>query len=315
MADFSPPAIAAFSKVLQEIPPEWIARQRIIRRLLYVDKLERFVPAKLLAEGVGKLLEEMSQPRHPTVLFMDRAGSGDGARAAADLMPLLGQRWPGAVFIHVSFATPSQGLGALVRSVLVHAGTENGVNVHVVAYNRPAEGLKLFYDEADAIVKECNLVITFSPGGAAGLKGAKQMSVEDLLLMRSHLAVLSFPDPESIVGVIPSFLQTVKDEPALDSIRFWVQIKIDGEFEDLGTTILGPGGDAEDRLWALLDNARRHQYRILTEPMCNDLPCGDFLVCPCQTAIEEELGVIAEISRIVPAGSRLVATARGRNTL
>ncbi|MCP4603148.1 MAG: hypothetical protein GY847_21980 [Proteobacteria bacterium] len=315
MTDLPSAAIAAFSNALQDIPPEWIARQRIGRRLLKSDPLERFVPARLLKEGMGKLLDVMSQLERPIVLFMDRAGGGDGARAAAGLMPLLGQRWPGVLFIHISFATPSQGLGALVRSILVHTGAENSVNVHVVAYNRPVEGLRLFPSDADAITRECDLIITFSPGGIAGLKSADQPPVDDPLLDRSHLAVLSFPDPESVIGDLPSFNQTIEKEPSLEAIRFWVQIKVDDSFEDLGVAILGPGGDAEDSLWSLLDNARRHPYRILIEPMSNDLPSGDPLVCPCQTVIQEELSTSAAVSRIVPAGSRLVAVARGRCTL
>ncbi len=315
MADPASAAIAALSTALQEIPSKWARRQRGCRLFLRTDPLERVVPAKLLNEGVGRLLDKRSPTNRPVVLFMDRAGGGDGARAAADTLPLLGGRWPGASFIHVSFATPAQGLGVLVRSILVQAGAEHGVNVHVVAHNRPAEGLHLDGSEADTITEECNIVITYAPGGAAGLMYSDRTSADDPLLKRSHLAVLSYTDPESVVSELPFLLGVINEEPTIDAIRFRVQIDVDGVFQDLGSTLLGPNGDAEDRLWTLIDNARRHRYRVIIEPIKNERPIGDPLVCPCRAVIEQDLGKTATVFRTVPAGSRLVAVARGKRTL
>ncbi len=315
MSDPASAAIAALSKALQEIPSKWTERQRGCRRFLRTDPLERVVPAKLLSEGLGKLLDERSPTGRPVVLFMDRAGGGDGARAAADTLPLLGGRWPGVSLIHVSFSTPAQGLGVLVRSILVQAGAEHGVNVQVVAHNRPAEGLDLDSNKADAITGECNLVITYAPGGAAGLKYSDRTTTDDPLLKRSHLAVLSYTDPESMVSELP-FLSGVMDgEPTIDAIRLLVQIDVDGVFQDLGTARLGPNGDAHDRLWALIDNARRRRYRLLIEPMKNERPAGDPLVCPCRAVIEQDLAGTATVFRTVPAGSRLVTVAQGKSTL
>lgn len=315
MSDHVSATVEAFSRALQDISAEWITRQRNARRLLKPDALERIVPAKLLGEGLAKLLDDLSKPERPLVLFFDRNGGGDGARAAAGLFPALGERWRGVSFVHVSFATPTQGLGALVRSVLTHAGAEHGVDVHVVAFQRPAEGIGMTTYELDDVVKACDLVLTFATGGSAGLISPRVSVGTDLLVSRSHLSVLSFPDPESLVGDLAGYAGLIEKEPTIDGIRFWVQIKADGEYQDLGTTVLGEGGDAEDRLWVLIDNARRQPFRILMEPMRNGLPGGDPLVCPCRTVIESEIGLSAQVIRVVPAGSCLVGVVRGKTTM
>ena len=129
------------------------------------------------------------------------------------------------------------------------------------------------------------------------------------------MAVLSYLDPESLVGEIGFFDSLVGTEPALEAIRFNVQVEIDGAFRELGTTSLGYDGDAKDRLWAFIDNARRHRYQILIEPMQKEAPSGNPLRCPCRTIIERELGESVTIDRIVPAGSTLVTTAKGKDTL
>jgi hypothetical protein len=305
----------AFSKELQKIPREWADRQRRSRRLLKVDPLEQLVPAKLLGEGLQKLLDELTPSSNPTVLFMDRAGGGEGAKTAGDLMPLLSKRWSGASFVHVSFATPARGVGVLARSVLVSAAARCGVDAHVVAYNRPVQGLKLAQNDVDAIAGSCKLIITYTPGGAAGLVEPKDSICSDPLIEQSHLVVQSYPDPESLIGGLSTLKLLSKNEPAIETIKFYVQIQTDETFRDLGVATLGPGGDAEDRLWMLIENARRHRYRVLVEPLSGDQPSGDPIVCPCRTVIHEELSAFAAVQRIVPAGSILVAVARGRSTL
>ncbi len=315
MPDTASLTVRTFSAALQTIPVTWTERQRASRKLLKNDPLEQLVPVKLLLEGLSQLLDTLSQPENPLVLFMDRTGGGDGARAAAELIPLLGKRWPHTSLIHISFATPSQGMGTLVRSILTQKGAEHGVSVHVLAHNRPAEGLMLSKDTANEITKHCNLVITFTPGGAAGLHSKKCESALDLLLSRSHLAVLSYPDPESVIAELLTFEQLLGKEPTIEAIRFRVQIEIDGVFEDLGTTELSQDGDAKDRLWVLLDNAKRHRYQILIEPIRGELPSGDSLCCPCRSVIETTLHSSSMVDRIVPAGSSLVVKTRGKDTL
>ncbi len=304
-----------FSEALRNISGKWTERQRLGRRLLLPDPLEKLVPVKLLQEGVAQLIENLQLDPHPVVLFMDRTGGGEGARAAASIMPLIADRWPGFVLVHISFATPSQGLGTLVRNTLVMSGGDLGVTVYVVAHNRPVEGLKLSAADADRLVAECDLVISFSPGGAAGLAPVQQCVEKDLLLAKSHLAVLSYPDPEAVVAQLPTYKATLSAESSIDALRFWVQVEDEGSFEDLDYTVLGEQGDAEERLWALIDNARRRCYRVLVEPLNKGLPVGDSLHCPCRTEIAKVLASSGHLSRIVPAGSRLVAVARGCDTL
>jgi hypothetical protein len=304
-----------FSNALRNIPDRWTDRQRLSRRLLRQDPMERLVQTRLLGEGAAMLIRDMRVSANPVVLFMDRMGGGDGARAAEGLISLIAGQWPGFTLIHVAFATPDRGAGILVRNAVVRAGAEHGVTVYVVAHDRPAEGLRVTDESAHSLTAGCDLVVTFSPGGAAGLARRDIGPLDDPLLAMSHLAVLSYLDPESAVAQLPVFGQILESEPSVNALRFWLQIATDGSYQDLGSAVLGAGGDAQERLWVLLDNAKRHCYRMLIEPLSKGLPVGDPLCCPCRRAIEEEIGRMARLSRIVPVGNRLVAVARGQFVL
>ena len=306
----------AFADGLRHIEETWTKRQRIVRALLRSDPLERLVPEKLLFEAAFEHLTHRDVPNSPLVVLMNRSGHGDGARIAGGLLPMLAEHWRGISFVHVSFSTPSRGLGALVRGLLVKAGADCGIDVHVVAHNRPVEGLRLSLEDAAELVGAADLVISFASGGGAGLAVKDRMLDTDLLLSRSHISVLSYPDPEALVGDLPAFQQVLGREPDLQLLRFSVQALGDeGRFQDAGCATLGPDGDAEERLWSLIDNARRRVYRVLVEPMSADAPQGDPLICPCRALIKSSLAPSAVVTKIVPAGSRLVAVARGNATI
>lgn len=313
MSDPASVTVKLFSEALQCVPQSWSDRQKTARRLIQPDPLERLIPSKLLAEGLGHLLKDMALPSRPVILFMDRLGGGDGARASASLMPMIGKFHKGASFVHVSFATPYGGLGTLVRTVLKHAGANHAVDVQVVIHNRPAEGLAPNVEDTNWLLSKADLVITFAPAGVAGLRPID--SKRDLLLERSHLAVLSYPDPEALVAELPALYAIIKKEPSVDAIKFSMQIQGDqGEFTDLDHTTLSEDGDAEERLWVLLENARHHCYRVLMEPMYHGTPTGDPLVCPCGTLIKSSIASVASVTKVIPAGTRLVAVARGKQT-
>jgi hypothetical protein len=158
------------------------------------------------------------------------------------------------------------------------------------------------------------MVITFAPSGSAGLIPREDRR-PDPLLARSHAAVLSFPDPESLVAGLPGLAESVERDPGMDALRFWARVgRESGADGDLGRCVLGPGGDAAERLWVLLDNAKRHRYRILAEPMLDGLPSGDPLICPCRALIESDLLPGLRVERVVPAGDRLVAVGSGEQT-
>ncbi|MDJ0766169.1 MAG: hypothetical protein QNJ97_24515 [Myxococcota bacterium] len=311
MKDAAPAVAAVFSKLLRDTPSQWMHQQRACRQLLRADPMEQFVLAKLLEESMRKQLDALPDKENPVVLFLDRSGGGEGARAAAGIFPLIGAKWPGVSFVHVSFATPTQGLGILIRNLLAQAGADNRVNVHVVAHNRPAEGIRPTAAEVAEIDQACCFVIVFAPNGSAGLFQMDRGTSEDPFLSHANVAILSYLDPEAILGELDAFGHILSDQNTMHAIRYWVQIAREGTFEDLGVSVLGPNGDAEQRLWALLDNARRYRYQVLIEPLKGDLPAGDPLLCPCRGLLEEHLSTWADIDRIVPAGSRLIAVARG----
>lgn len=306
----------AFSIGLDSISDSWVQRQRIVRWLLKTDPLERLIPEKLLFEAVAGHLKKRAVIKAPLVVLMNRSGHGDGARTVSGLFPLLTEKWRQISLVHVSFSTPSRGLGALVRGLLVKEGAKHGVNVHVVAHNRPVEGLKLADEDVEELIGDADLVISFASGGGAGLVTPQKMYEVDPLLRRSHIGVLSFPDPDSLVADLPQFQKELGREPDLERVRFWVQVVSDApNVEDLGFTCLGgDDGDAESRLGPLLDSAKRRPYRVLVEPLSKNLPTGNPLVCPCRSVIESSLSLSARVEKIVPAGSRLVAVTSGLNT-
>jgi hypothetical protein len=315
MQDPATSTVSAFSKALDSISPSRTDSQRATRRLLSKDPLEQIIPGKLLEEGTGRLLTDQPLPDNPVVLFMDRGGGKEGTKTAQRLIPLIGKHCSNSSFIHVAFSTPARGIGTLIRNTLLKTGAEHGVSVYVAAADRPFRGLKISGRNADELTEHCTLAISFAPSGSAGLVRPETPGLEDHLLRQSHLSVLSYQDPESVVAELTTFERTIQDEQTIDGIRFWVQVEQNGTFEDLGVTDLGPGGHAKARLWALIDNARRQRYRVLVEPRQGGLPAGDPLVCPCQTVIERTVGQMASVERIVPAGATLVALARGQKTL
>ncbi|MBW2276325.1 MAG: hypothetical protein JRF63_02470 [Deltaproteobacteria bacterium] len=316
MTDRATGAATLFSQALCNVSSKLSENQRIARQLLSTpDPFDRVVPSKVLAEAVAGFLVEASVPAHPLTVFMDRLGGGDGVRAGAALIGLVGESWPRGNFVHVAFATPSRGVGALARANLTRSGADAGVVVDVVAHNRPVEGLSLSPEDVERLVGEADLVITYAPGGIAGLIDVDGASGADRLLVRSHVAVCSLPDPEALVADLASMGEVVGREPGLDALRFRVEVESEGVFAELGDTVLGEGGDANQRLWVLLDNAKRQRYRIVIEPMCDGLPTGMAILCPCQTILEGGLLPALLVGRVVKAGSRLVAVGRGRETL
>ena len=315
-ADGVTETVRAWSDALQGIGEEWSQNQKRTKLLLHGGTLERLVPRKLLAEGLEMVIRERSYPEHSAVLFMDRAGGGEGAKAAAEIMPLLSSRWSGISLIHVSFRTPTRGIGILVRSILKKAGVDNGIDVHSIAYDRPVQGLESVSDTIRELTEKCGLVVTFASDGASGLEPTEALGLPDALLRESHIAVLSYPDPDSLVGGLPDFRQLIDRESIIDGIRFDVEVQGEnGDFELLGSAVCGVDGDAEERLWLLLDNARRRAYRVLAFPLQHGYSVGMPLVYACRTLVEKDLAQSTSVLRVVPAGEHFAVVARGNATL
>lgn len=314
MSDQATEAARTLARTIQTISPRWPQRQRCARALIGgSDPFDRLVPARLLEEAAASSLKRLSARKEAAVLFMDRLGGGDGAHAANGFIRALGEICDGASFTHVSFSTPSRGLGSLLRGNLTRAGAESGVLVDVVAHNRPAEGLQMTEDEADELLGQFSLVISYAPSGAGGLMSPASSCP---LLARSHVAVLSFPDPESLVADLGAMKATVEKEPGMDSIRFWAMaLDDDDEHRDMGHCVLGDGGDAGDRLWVMLDNARRRLYHFFAQPLLDQVPSGEPLYYPCKGLLEKGFPGGVRVSKVVPAGNRLLAIGVGKQVL
>jgi len=152
--------VAEFREAFGRIDEAWTHKTRPAKRLLTSDSFERIVTLRLLDESLGQILSDSSLPSQPLVLFMDRAGGGDGTRAATSAIEIVGAHTEGASFVHMAFSTPPMGLGTLIRSSLVRVGAQNGVVVDVVAHDRAVNGLELTEYDVKYIVEGCDLVIS-----------------------------------------------------------------------------------------------------------------------------------------------------------
>ena len=310
-------AAAAFDKVSAARGPNDPVLQRISRLLSGVDPMERLIPEKLLYETVETALRGRSFPASPLIVFMNRGGHGDGARSAAGLTALLKKRLKKPALLHVSFNTPHGGLGALVRGAVEKLALDHEIEVRVSLHNLPAERLAVDAREADAMLGAADLVISYAASGASGIVPKQRISAPDPLLARSHVSVLSFPDPEGLPGELPRFENLVAREPNLTGLRFWVQIENGGRTEEFGVATLSrtEESDAPARLWQLIENARRRPYRVLVEPLSDDAVSGYPLVCPCRSLLKEP-GVLpsVRVEKIVPIGTISAVTAVGVET-
>ncbi len=314
MVDHAPDVAAAFSRILDRIPKSSMDSQAGARALLVDDPVERVLPPKLLDEALLKLMEELSpSSANPLVLFMDRAGGGEGSRAAIRVMPALARRWSRFALVHVSFATQSRGLGVLLRGVLKRAGAMHKVAVHVAAHKRPAEAADLTEKEASDLLGKCTLAITYAPAGAAGLLGLDPKA--DQLLRRSHLSILSFPDADGLLPYYAEMERIVDKHVGVQAVRFRVQVAKGEEYEDQGTATLGKDHDAATRLGTLLNAAEKHKYRVLAQPIGPDNTIGHPILCPTESTITDHLAGAATVLRVVPIGGKLIAVARGLDTL
>ncbi|MCK9462289.1 MAG: hypothetical protein M0R80_21905 [Proteobacteria bacterium] len=303
---------------LARAPREIALVERKARRLLVsAGAFDRFVPERLLLEALSLHLESAGLEREPVVLFLDFAGGGDGARAAASIIALLGTQGLGGTFVHAAGSTPPRGLGALVRTSLVSAGAGAGILVDVVAHDHPLGAVEIPGAQLAALAAECALVVSYAPGGVGALLGQRAEG----LLGLSHVGVVTFPDPESFVADLGALGRAIDDEPGMDGALFRVEVEAGDAggtpgFVELGRCTLGPpDGDAGERLWQLVDNAKRWRYRIVVEPTAAGRPVAAPLVCPCRRVLERGSLPGMSVSRIVPSGSRLVAVGRGRATL
>jgi len=304
--------------VLARAPRELTGRERLSRKLLGAGgAFDRLVPERLLLEALSLHLETAGLEREPVVLFLDFGGGGDGARASAAAIAMLGATGIGGAFVHAASNTPPRGLGALVRTSLVNAGAGVGILVDVVAHNRPLAAVEISARELAQLASECALIVSFAAGGTGALLGVKAEG----LLGLSHVCILTSPDPESFVAELDALARTVEDEPGMDGALLRVEVEAgdDGReihFAELGRCSLGPPeGDAGARLWQLIDNAKRKRYRVVVEPTAGGSTVGAPLVCPCRRVLERGSLPGVSVTRLVPSGSRLVAVGRGRRTL
>lgn len=308
-------AAEAFSRISSVHASKDAPLRQVSRLLLSMDPLERLIPEKLLYEAVQHRLRQDAFPEAPLVVFMNRGGHGDGVRISAGLTALLAEHLKNPSLLHVSFNTPKGGLGALVRTAVLESAAAHNIGAIVLAHNLQAEKLPLTQSDIETALGRASLVISYAASGTACITTREQHCMQDLLLKHSHAAVLSFLDPEGLFGELPRIETELAREPNLAGIRFWVQ-SVDGDrLDTLGGAMLGrtSRNDARQKLWPLIENARRRPYRILAEPVrANGESLGGAVVCPCLSLLKEHsLIPCIRVRKSVPAGSRFTIFAEG----
>ena len=316
MKDLSTSVAQTIYEVLTDVSVDTSIRTFKTRYLLNseFDKLqgedfERIVDSSLLRESVAKTLDKFRSYKGPVVLLMDRKGGGQGSKVAADIITLLG-KYPRSILIYVPFVTPPHGVGTLIQSSLSRTGADYGVLVDVVSANIPAKGLHFTREQAERLVEKVDIVITYAPEGSAGLIPFEEMKIDNLIAV-SHINVLSYPDADYVVADLPRYEQIISKRPGFNHIEFSVEVVNDGKIEQLGRCLLGKGGDAADRLWVLMDNARRQEYRVLAVPVAHNEFIDDPLFCPCETLLKKHIGQSIKVDKLVNGGNSLVVSGKG----
>ncbi|MBN2801890.1 MAG: hypothetical protein JXR91_02230 [Deltaproteobacteria bacterium] len=276
-----------------------------------ITSFERLADSSLLKESLKKTFKQLNDKNSPVVLFMDRKGGSEEVKVAESVIELLSV-FEKSLLIYMPFITPRGGLGTLMQSALARKGASAGVLVDVVPVNMLARGLHITLEQAKNIVSEVDIAITYAPEGFAGLMPYEN-ELEDALVSVSSLNILSFPDGEYTVADIPRFKDVIEKRPSFNHIEFTVELIKNGSVTEHGRALLGEGGDAEQRLWTLLDSAKREQYMVLATPVVHGVPVGEPLFMPCESLLKEHLSKRIEIDKIVKAGNSLIAVGRGLN--
>jgi hypothetical protein len=315
MTELTLPLARRFAQALDGISEHWHDRQNKTRDLLTsFDAMEEMISASLLRETVARhFSQHTTAGTAPVVLFMDRKGGKAGGHTSGTIISLLATLATEISYVHIGFNTPPRGIGTLLQSSLMRKGTEHGVVVDVVSSTAPAEGLSWPDVQIRELLESATLIITYAPEGSAGLIPFEPPGV-DPLIARSHINVLSFPDPEYSVADLPRYEAIVAKRPEFKHIRVWIQILEEGRWNTLGHCVIGSGGDASTRLWQFIDNAKRHPWRLLLEPMAHDLPTGVPLHCPSRTVLTDHFPTGLRIDRVVTAGNNVVLVGSGERT-
>jgi hypothetical protein len=307
------PFALALDGALSGVPHVVAEQQSAVRPLLRPDPMERVVTSKLLREAVAKALEHHSFREGANMLLVDCLGGSEGARAASALMPVVEQKLREASLVHLSCGTKGRGVARLIERMLRALVPGLPATIDVLSTPASIEEASPRLGELSSLI---DMLVLMAPLGAAGLTWTSDGLGMGELLRQARVSVLTYPDPESLVAALPTMERELSRSKQMASLRVEFHLDTSHGLVSLGAAIVGPGGDAGQRLWLLLDNARRHRYVATIVPLGpDDMPCGRALACPCRTLLENRLVVPGAGVRIIPCGGLLAVVAEGRGTL
>lgn len=286
--------------------------QAPLRALLRPDLMERVVIAKLLRETVGRALELHSFREGAGMLLLDCHGGSEGARAASSLLPVIQEHLRGTNLVHLSCATKGRGVARLIERML--RALVPGLPATIDVLSTPA-AVEEVCDRLERLEPQADMTVLLAPLGSAGLSWSFDGFGLGELVASAHASVLTYLDPESLVAALPVLEKDVESGRGFDRLRIDLYVDDDDGSRLLGSTEVGPGGEASQRLWVLIDNARRHRYEARLVPLLSGQPCAPPLHCPCRTLLEQRLRRFGAGVRIVPCGGLFAVVAAGRGTL
>ncbi len=290
--------------------------------------MERTVFDKLLFETIETALKSRppSTSSTATIVVMDRGGLGDAARQAPGLLALFAAHFQASAgtskLVHVSFNTP-HGIGILVRNAVAKSAAEHAVDAMVSIADQDAEWIdKVALDSLLALLRDTSSVISHAASASFSLLPQRRLFAPDPLLARSHGVVLSFLDPEALLGEAARFASLIGPSADFAAIRFRIQIYRGGKTEEIGTVELVPSRLKETvhTLSRLIEAARRHVWFAAVEPIeqhAAEDPAADTagLFCPCRELLHN-LDFLPSVKAVktIPSGACATLVARGIDT-
>jgi hypothetical protein len=262
-------------------------------RLLQRSGFEAAVEARLCGETLALLLESRSAPLQ-SLLVIDLSTTGRAATVwLGNMMTMLAPDHPA---LRITFTLPGTrraGRGFLLERYLEGISKDTGLEVSLISGPASIERSAPEGAEALQLRDAFDLIVVLSLAGSAGLEAPWPTLPERGWLALADAAVLTFIDPDSLVGDLDRISLLDSGPPrlrveTLDSATPKLVGRVDVEALD----------EARRELPLLIETARRRPWRAVAEPKPGTH--GTELGCPSETAA---------ITLIEPAKPRRTLTA------
>ncbi len=292
-------------------------QNRAIRPFLSHDSTEQTVFQKLFLEAVEQLITNTDFDKLSTAVLINRSGCGNDVYFANKIVSILAAIENRPSFLQVSFNTPVIGLGSLVKNGVTKTALDLGIEAEVSILDFPIETISISFNETEYLLGNTAPIISYASLGSSSIIPENMLFKPDFFLQRSHVAVLSFLEPEALCAEIPRFYSIMQRESSISSVRFRVKVAEDEQFFDFGAVTLSDNQEeAQNKLYAVIEDVRKRRFAVFVEPAIKNDKERIYLVCPCRSLVEDP-GFLkgVKVIKIVPCGAILSVTVQGAYTV